>query len=61
MFGLEEAKKMIWNIIISNLLQHWVEELKCPTTQTWKGKWLGIFPNEEHLNPCGVFATTQDF
>jgi hypothetical protein len=32
--GFDEAKKGIWNIIISSLLQHWVEEFKCPTTQT---------------------------
>jgi len=53
-----EVEKVIWNIIISSLPQHLVEELKCPTTQTRKGKWLGIFPNEEHPNPYGIFATT---
>jgi hypothetical protein len=35
------------------------EELMCPITQTKKGKWLGIFPNEEDPNPYVVFATTQ--
>ncbi len=58
MLGFEEVEKVIWNIIISSLPQHLVEELKCPTTQTRKGKWLGIFPNEEHPNPYGIFATT---
>lgn len=57
MFGCEEAGKVIWNIIMSSLF----EELTCFTTQTRKGKWLGIFPNEKDPNPYVVFATTQDF
>ncbi len=66
MLGFEEVNKMIWNIIIllfdiSTLPQHWVEELKCLTTQIGKGKWLGIFSNEEHPNLCKVFAIIQDF
>ncbi len=51
MFGCEEVEKVVWNIIMSSLF----EDLTCPTTWTRKGKWLGIFPNEEDPNPlCGL-------
>ncbi len=54
MLGCEEVEKVIWNIIMSSFFK----ELTCPTTPTRKGKWLGIFPNEEDPNPYVVFATT---
>jgi hypothetical protein len=57
MFGCEEVEKVVWNITMSSLF----EDLTCPTTWTRKGKWLGIFPNEENPNLYVVFVTTQNF